>query len=268
MPAGPPAKPYHLTARLLAPPGIMSTSIDITDASLRHDRAWQIPPRARIEHTANDSISVLLVCAVRLYREGLSRTLTQQTGPRIHVAATASNAEDALRLAHMHRPHLALIDSSLPGSVNVAREIVREVPQTRVLVLAINESDDDVIAIAEAGVSGYVPRDGSQEDLLAAIERAARGEVLCPPNIVASLFRHMAELAGERTTVPALAGLTVREQEIVLLLGEGVSNKEIARRLAIRVATVKNHVHNILTKLGVNRRFAVAALLMRHREHG
>ena len=171
---------------------------------------------------------MLVVCGVRLYREGLSYTLSHRAAPRIQVVATAANAAEAIRMALTHRPHLALLDSALPDSVLVAREIVRQVPETRVLVLAINESDDNVIAIAEAGVYGYLPHDGSHEDLIAAIERAARGEVLCPPSIVASLFRRMALMAGERATGAALPGLTVREQEIVLLLGEGVSNKEIA----------------------------------------
>jgi two-component system nitrate/nitrite response regulator NarL len=251
----------------------MNPSVDQTEATSLRDVAaharstWHTPDHVRIRDTTPDRIGVLLVCSVRLYREGLSYTLAQRAAPRIQVVATAANADEALRMALTHRPHLALLDSALPDAVTVAREIVRQVPETRVLVLAINESDDNVIAIAEAGVSGYLPHDGSHEDLIAAIERAARGEVLCPPNIVASLFRRMALMAGERSSGAVLPGLTVREQEIVLLLGEGVSNKEIARRLSIRVATVKNHVHNILQKLGVNRRFAVAALLMRHREH-
>jgi two-component system, NarL family, nitrate/nitrite response regulator NarL len=246
-----------------------------TDGAVRlAGRGWSRPPhlgaRQAQERTASDpplgprAVTVLLACEVRLYREGLAQTLTQRAQQRLRVVAAAATGEEAVRLANAHRPDLALLDSALPDSVRVVREIAREVPQTRVLALAINESDENVIAIAEAGVAGYVCRDASHEDLIAAIERAARGEVLCPPNIVASLFRRMARMANERDD-SMLPGLTAREQDVVELLGEGLSNKEIARRLAIRVATVKNHVHSIMQKLGVTRRFAVAALLMRER---
>ena len=181
------------------------------------------------------------------------------------MVATAADGGEGLALALLHRPDLALLDAALPHSVELAREITRQVPATRVLILAINESDENVIAIAEAGVVGYVPRDASHDDLIAAIERAAKGEVLCPPTIVASLFRRMAALASSRESTGSFPELTPRERDVVALLGQGMSNKEIARRLSIRVATVKNHVHSILQKLGVTRRFAVAALLMRER---
>lgn len=207
------------------------------------------------------SISVLIVCNVRLYREGLAYSLGHHASGRVRVVGTAADGDGALSRVRELAPALVLLDLALPRSVATIRAIVGQAPDTRVVVLAINESDTDVIAIAEAGVSGYLPRDGSLEDLVAAIERAARGEVLCPPSIVASLFKRMAMLAHAHPAVSALSGLTPREQEVVGLIGQGLSNKEIARRLTIRPATVKNHVHNILEKLGVARRSAVTALV-------
>lgn len=132
------------------------------------------------------------------------------------------------------------------------------------LVLGIRESEHEVVAAAEAGACGYVAHDRSIGDLVAAVERAARGEVVCPPRIVGCLFRRIGSLASERGEPAGFAELTAREREVIELVGQGLSNKEIARRLGIRLATVKNHVHNSLGKLGVRRRSAVAALLRRH----
>ena len=127
------------------------------------------------------------------------------------------------------------------------------------VALGVADADDHVLGCAEAGVAGYVPRDASLDDLVAVIESAFRGEAICSPRIAGSLLRRIATLAaGQNGTMP-LAHLTGREREIVRLIDRGLSNKEIARDLGIEVATVKNHVHNILEKLQVRRRGEAAA---------
>jgi len=116
-----------------------------------------------------------------------------------------------------------------------------------------------VIACAEAGVSGYVTREASLDELTGVVESVARGESPCSPRISALLLRRVAETAGRRTETDAARRLTRREAEIVGLIDEGLSNKQIAGRLSIELATVKNHVHSILEKLQVERRAEAAA---------
>jgi two-component system nitrate/nitrite response regulator NarL len=126
-----------------------------------------------------------------------------------------------------------------------------------------------VIAFAEAGVLGFVEGGASVEELRSGIECAARGEASCPPRIATTLLARLASLTGVQRGVSEPTGLTRRERQIVQLIAEGMSNKEIAQRLCIEVATVKNHVHNILEKLKVGRRGdAVTRFRMLERGNG
>jgi DNA-binding NarL/FixJ family response regulator len=131
------------------------------------------------------------------------------------------------------------------------------------VALAIHEEDAEVIACAEVGVAGYVPRDGSVQDAVDVILAVARGEARCSPRIVGSLLRRIAALAAERqgNGHAAPPGLTAREAEILTLLQQGLPNKTISRRLGIELATVKNHVHSIFGKLGLRRRAEAAVLV-------
>jgi two-component system, NarL family, nitrate/nitrite response regulator NarL len=145
-------------------------------------------------------------------------------------------------------------------SISTVRTLAAQVPQVRVVALGVPETDGHVLACIEAGVAGYVPRDGSLETLVATLMGVDRGEVLCSPRIIGSLFRRVAELAAQPQ--PPLERLTVRELEILELIDQGLTNKEIARRLCIELSTVKNHVHNILEKLQVRRRADAAAWMV------
>jgi DNA-binding NarL/FixJ family response regulator len=129
------------------------------------------------------------------------------------------------------------------------------------VTLGVDDGDDDVLAWAEAGVSGYVARDASFEDLVETVRAVARGELRCSPRLAATLLRRVTALAGDAPH--SATRLTQREREISSLLEAGLSNKEIAGRLYIELPTVKNHVHNILRKVGASRRGEAAALLRR-----
>jgi DNA-binding NarL/FixJ family response regulator len=208
-----------------------------------------------------------LVSDVPLYRDGVARTLA---GAReIAVVGSAASADEATVLVRRLTPDVVLMDMAMPHAFDVARDIAQHCPQTRVVALAIPEVDHEVVACAEVGVVGYVARNGSVSDAIDVISSAARGEALCSPRIVASLLRRIAALAAERqhggapvngAQKPALAGLTTRETEILALLKRGLSNKMIARRLGIELATVKNHVHSVFGKLGLRRRAEAAVL--------
>jgi DNA-binding NarL/FixJ family response regulator len=136
---------------------------------------------------------------------------------------------------------------------------LRATPEAKIIALGVEDDEDIVLACAEAGVSGFVPPEGTLDDLLATVESVRRGEILCSPRTAGVLLRRVASLAGNRDSAWIELRLTRRELQIVQLIDEGCSNKEIARLLTISLATVKNHVHNILEKLDVTRRSEAAA---------
>src|SRR5262249_53481217 len=144
---------------------------------------------------------------------------------------------------------------------DLARNIARAHARTRIVALGIAETEREVIACAEAGVTAYVPRAASAADAVDVIAAVARGEARCPPRIVGSLLRRIAAMAAERESDPVkglLAALTARESEIFTLLQQGLPNKLISRRLGIELSTVKNHVHSVFSKLGMRRRAEAA----------
>jgi DNA-binding NarL/FixJ family response regulator len=200
---------------------------------------------------------VLIVSEIRLYREGLAEMLHSEDG--VDVVGTAAGADEAVRALRDGKPDIVLLDMAIPDNAWLVSALVAAVPGTRVVALAVPENEREVLACAEAGVAGYVTREGSVEDLVAAVESVARGEILCSPRMAATLFQRIATLALERSPGSIESRLTSRELEILDLIDQGLSNKEIARRLTIELSTVKNHVHNILEKLNVSRRSEAAA---------
>jgi two-component system nitrate/nitrite response regulator NarL len=206
-------------------------------------------------------IRVVILGEIRLYREGLAELLGRREG--IEVAGTAASGVEDMDHVYALAPDVALLDMAMLDSAATVRALVETVPDTKIIALAVPETESHVVACAEAGVAGYVSREGSVEDLIAALESAGRGEALCSPRIAAGLLRRVAALALLGQSGPSLQRLTQREVEIVELIDEGLTNKEIARRLVIELSTVKNHVHNILEKLNVSHRGEAAARLRR-----
>lgn len=201
-------------------------------------------------------IRVLVVAETRLYREGLAFILARRR--HLTVVATASSSEEALAMAREHEVDVALVD--VAGSTSALRAIVREVPAHKVVVVALPEDDRAILDCAKLGVSGYVPREDSLRDLVLTIDSVANGQPRCPPRVAAVLLKRVTE-DGEPDQPDLTGRLTVREREILGLVAEGLSNKQIARRLSIRLSTVKNHVHSIMKKLDVReRREAVTRL--------
>ncbi|CAN5632041.1 N/A [soil metagenome] len=197
-------------------------------------------------------IRVVIVGGIRLYRDGLAQYLGSQTG--MSVVATASDRLDGVCSVAELRPDVVVVDMAMPESLLAVREVTATAPAVKIVALSVPDLERAVIACAEAGVAAYVSRDGRLDDLVQAIRGATRGEMVASPRIAGALVRRVAALAAERPPLPDVAGLTARECDVVGLMDEGLSNKQIASRLSIEVATVKNHVHNILDKLKVGRR--------------
>lgn len=201
-----------------------------------------------------EMLKVLIVSDVRLYREGLAEVLDQDG--RLGVVSTADTAALAIEQVERYEPESVLLDVAIPEALETISLMTQKAPQTKVIALGLSELEEDVVACAEAGIAGYVHRDGSVEDVVSAVRSAVREEFGCSRRIAAALVRRVRKLTTCRVEeVP----LTPRERQIAELLGEGLSNKEISARLYIEVTTVKTHVHNILEKLGAHSRGEAAA---------
>ncbi len=204
-------------------------------------------------------IRVFLLMDIRYNREALAYALAAHSG--IELVGEASNDGDGRILISGLQPDTVVVDMSSAGSISAVRQIVAACERTAVIGVSVAATESHIIECAEAGVAGIVLRDGTLAELIAAIEHAVRGELACSPYVSGVLTRRLASLAERRGKREQYDNLTPREREIVELIDQGRSNKEIARLLGIRVPTVKNHVHNILEKLQVSRRSQAAALM-------
>jgi two-component system, NarL family, nitrate/nitrite response regulator NarL len=209
-------------------------------------------------------ISLVVIAPVRLYREGVSALFEERE--EFSVVGTATGRDDGLRFVQRLRPDVVLVALGPGAGPPFVRELVRSIPTVSVVMLGITDDDPEVLPLAEAGIAGYVTTEASGDEIVLIVESVARGEMPCSPKLAATLLQRVASLAEERHAPHPLAALTQRERQIVQLLGDGLSNKEIARALQIEVATVKNHVHNILEKLQVTRRAEAAAFAARRAE--
>jgi DNA-binding NarL/FixJ family response regulator len=197
------------------------------------------------------SPSALIVSEVCFLRESLGEILARSG---IIVLGESGTLPLALAIAEAREPEIVLLDVAFPGGVSAAMTLAAALPQANVVALAITETEENVLAWAEAGIAGYVPNTASVDDLVSLIRQILRGEQTCPTRIVGSLLRRIG--AGGRAS-PSSTQLTRRELEISRLIATGLSNKDIARRLGISLGTTKSHVHNLLGKLKLQRRAEV-----------
>ena len=206
-------------------------------------------------------IHVVIVSHVTLYREGVQRILAQEAN--IEVTAQATSFASAGSLLGRVKADVVLVDLVSANGLEEVRAIIDHAPGSQFIAIGIEENGALVADCAEAGFVSYVHRRGSAQDLIDTIRGAASGELHCSPTIAAELMRRVAELASVGTARGGETNLTRREIQVVGLLDEGLTNKEIARRLSIATATVRNHVHNILDKLGARTRGEAAAIARR-----
>jgi two-component system nitrate/nitrite response regulator NarL len=209
-------------------------------------------------------IRLVIVSSVRLVREGLAATLYGRDGVVV-VDAVDPDPGGIARIADAE-PDVVLVDlgETDTNTFTAAQLIKAGCPHAKLVAFGMVEIDERVFACAAAGFSGYVPRDSGADELYPAVMDAMEGRMHCAPHIAAAMFNRLASFLREPDPPEALPSLTSRESEILALVKQGRSNKDIARQLAISSATVKNHMHNILQKLQVSRRGQAAARLHRH----
>jgi DNA-binding NarL/FixJ family response regulator len=171
-----------------------------------------------------------------------------ETAEGIDVVAQAGDGAEAVAAAAQHRPDLVLLDLQMPrmDGVEATRRILQSVPGVRVLVLTTYESDESILRAIEAGASGYLLKAAPEDEILAGIRSVASGGVALDPR--------MAALLVSRVQTPAAPTLSPRESEVLELVGEGLSNPEIGRRLFLSEATVKTHLLHVFEKLEVSDR--------------
>jgi DNA-binding NarL/FixJ family response regulator len=224
------------------------------------DPAPEPEPAGTFGKTAQiGALPLFIVSDVRLYREGLAGSLSQRA--TIKILEVAAPTLDTLARIADSEAAAVLLDIGTAGALRFAQELNRTAPRIKIVAFAVNEVDNELLACSEAGIVGYVARDGSIDDLVEALLSAMRGEVVCSPRHAALLVKRLAALREHRAVGETNSVLTSREREIAALVRDGLSNKEIARSLRIGSATVKNHVHSILTKLQAKSRGQAAAAL-------
>jgi DNA-binding NarL/FixJ family response regulator len=205
------------------------------------------------------NIRLIITSSVRLVREGLAATLHGRDG--VVVADAVDLGPWGIARIATAEADVVLVDLGQTDPVAAARLIKAARPGVKLIAFGLDEIDDSVFACAAAGFCGYVPRESSADELYRALVDVMEGRMHCAPHIAAAMFNRLADFLREPDSSDTLPSLTSRENEILALVEQGRSNKEIARQLAISSATVKNHIHNILQKLQVNRRGQAAARL-------
>ena len=211
--------------------------------------------------SADRQVRVLVVDDQTLFREALTTLLDAR--PEVEVVGGAADGAAALELVAELRPDVVLMDLRMPvlDGVGATRRLRVEHPEVRVLVLTTFDGDDEVFPALRAGAVGYLLKDATAARLVEGIQAAARGESVLEPSVAAkvvSLVSRLPDVPHAARAQPLVDPLSPRELEVLQELADGLSNREIASRLYLSEGTVKNHVTNVLAKLGVRDRTQAA----------
>jgi two-component system, NarL family, nitrate/nitrite response regulator NarL len=229
----------------------------VSRASVSSEAAC-LPASGALLAESERPLSLLILSDIRFMREGLADVLGREVRA-FRTVNVAADIGEAIALMHTEIPDLVLADTALPDGLAVVARLRRLVPEVLIIALALLETERDVIAWAEAGACGYIPRTAALVDLVGFLTGIMRGEQACSTRVAAGLLHWIAAKPHEPArTSRARPALTAREEEIIGLINSGLSNKEIARRLKICLATTKSHVHNVLAKLELQRRTQVS----------
>jgi two-component system nitrate/nitrite response regulator NarL len=218
---------------------------------------------------ANRPVRVMLVDDHSLVRAAVRQAIS---GGDVELVAEAATAEDAFALALSIRPDILLLDINLPGmkGLQMLDEIAPRLPETKVVMLTVSDSERDVVDAIARGASGYLTKDLSPEALLRALKGIHAGELGMSRRMAAAVMQHFVDAARRGRGAGAgsdgpMEGLSPRENDVLRMLAEGLTDREIASALIISPRTVETHVSNILHKLAVRNRAEAA---QRYREGG
>ncbi len=206
-------------------------------------------------------IRILLIEDNRILRDGIKAMINKQADLRV-VAATGGT-HDTLSQVGAAKPHVVLIDLGLrnENGIQTVANLTQKLPHVKVIGMGLIPSQQDIVEFIEAGAAGFILKDATVADVLGTIRAAANGTKVLPPLLTGSLFSHVIDHARRRgkRALSSAVRMTKREREVIVLIAEGLSNKEIANRLNLSTYTVKSHIHNILEKMALHSRLEIAA---------
>jgi len=207
-----------------------------------------------------DSVRVLIVDDHQVLGEGVALILSRRTG--LEVVGVVGSVEEAVHSATATRPRVVLLDYHLPDGTgaDAAAEIRRVLPDTAIVMLRFDTDDSTLLAAVEAGVAGFLSKEVSANELVAAIRRVANGEVLIPAARLAGCIARQRERAERDSQTEAIARrLSPREQDVLRLMALGYDSRAIAAELTVSLPTVRSHVQNILQKLDAHSKLEAVA---------
>jgi two-component system, NarL family, nitrate/nitrite response regulator NarL len=220
------------------------------------------PDQAAAHNGSGGPMRVVVVWGARFLGEILAEILEQD--PMVSVVGVCTELSEAVTLSPALQADAVLLDARIPEGIAAVRRALDIAPGMRIIVSAVRETEEDIVAWAEAGVIGYIPTSVTRPDFVRLVVDIHSGEQVCSGRIANVLLRRIALTArrnvGRNTALPVPA-LTKRERQVAELIRSGLSDKEIARQLNISVATTKSHVHNLFGKLNLQRRSQVADCL-------
>lgn len=206
-------------------------------------------------------IHILLIEDNRLLREGIASMLKKQ--PDMHVVATVGNGENILQMMSKLNPDIVILDLGLrsQNSLQVVKLVKSNYTETKIIVMDLIPLQSDVFQFVQAGVSGFIFKDANVTEFYKTIRAVSQGSKVLPPHLTGSLFSQIVEHAINGTKPSIIEDsvrMTKRERQVIELIADGSTNKEIAQKLHLSTYTVKSHVHNILEKLALNTRVQIA----------
>jgi len=207
-------------------------------------------------------IQILLIEDNRLLRDGIASMLKKQ--PDMHVVATIGNGENILTTLEKHKPNIVLLDLGLrnQNSLQIVKLSKQHFPATKVIVMDLIPLQADVFEFVQAGVSGFILKDANVAEFFKTIRSVYQGAQVLPPHLTGSLFSQIVEHTinggAKSSAIIESVRMTKRERQVIELIADGSTNKEIAQKLHLSTYTVKSHVHNILEKLALNTRVQIA----------
>lgn len=205
-------------------------------------------------------IKILLIEENRILREGIAALLKKQSDMRI--IANVVNAENIMEQIDTLKPDIVLLDLGFSGqsSLQLVKQIMAQFKEAKIIGMNLIEFQTDVLEFIQAGVSGFILKEADAIHFIKAIKKVNKGLKVLPPPLTGTLFSQINEIekTGKKTILNHLIRMTTREKQVIKLISDGLTNKEIAQKLNVAVYTAKSHVHNILEKLSLSTRAQIA----------